>query len=127
MQKEDAQRASVQMMRDKKGALDTLAREELEIDPAELGGNPWSAAATSFALFATGAVFPIAPFFWMRGSGAIWTSVAASGVMLCAMGMLTSLFNGRSPWFSAARQLAFGTGAAAVTYGLGLILGTSLS
>jgi VIT1/CCC1 family predicted Fe2+/Mn2+ transporter len=127
MLKEDAQRVAAQVMQDKKGALDTLAREELGIDPSELGGNPWSAAATSFALFSAGAIFPVLPFIWMHGISAVGASAAASGVMLCAMGMLTSLFNGRSPWYSAARQLLFGCLAAAVTYGLGAALGTSLS
>jgi VIT1/CCC1 family predicted Fe2+/Mn2+ transporter len=126
MPKEDAQRVASQMMKDKKGALDTLAREELGIDPAELGGNPWTAAATSFALFSAGAIFPVAPFFWMHGTWAIAASALASGAMLCAVGMLSSLFNGRSPWYSAARQLIFGGLAAAVTYGIGAALGTTL-
>jgi VIT1/CCC1 family predicted Fe2+/Mn2+ transporter len=127
MAKEDAQRVAVQMMQDKQGALDTLAREELGIDPAELGGNAWSAAATSFALFTAGAIFPVAPFFWLSGHAGIAASALASGAMLFAMGMLTSLFNGRSPWYSAVRQLVFGCLAAAVTYGLGAALGISLS
>src|SRR6202790_420825 len=100
MPKEDAQRIAAQMMKDKKGALDTLAREELGIDPAELGGNPWTAAATSFALFSAGAIFPTAPFYWMQGHWAIGASALAGGVALGAMGMLTSLFNGRTPWYS---------------------------
>ena len=54
-------------------------------------------------------------------------SVIASAVVLCAVGLLTSLFNGRSPWFSAARQVVFGCAAAAVTYGIGTALGVSLS
>jgi VIT1/CCC1 family predicted Fe2+/Mn2+ transporter len=127
MPKEDAQRVAAQMMKDKKGALDTLAREELGIDPAELGGNAWSAAATSFALFAAGAIFPVAPFFWLQGHWAIGASALAGGVALGAMGMLTSLFNGRNPWYSAARQVIFGCLAAAVTYAFGAVLGTTLS
>jgi VIT1/CCC1 family predicted Fe2+/Mn2+ transporter len=125
--KPDAQRAAQQIMQDQRGALDTLAREELGIDPTELGGNPWSAAGTSFALFSTGAIFPVAPFFWLNGAWGIGFSVLASGAMLGAIGMLTSLFNGRGPWYSAARQLIFGCLAAGVTYGLGAVLGTSLS
>src|SRR5216684_367677 len=77
-------------MVDKQGALNTLAREELGIDPTELGGNPWSAAATSFALFSAGAIFPVAPFVWMTGHWAIGASVVASGAALGAVGMLTS-------------------------------------
>jgi VIT1/CCC1 family predicted Fe2+/Mn2+ transporter len=125
--KEDAQRAAAQIMKDKRGALDTLVREELGIDPAELGGNPWSAAATSFALFSAGAIFPVAPFFWMKGHWAIGASALASGAVLSGVGMLTSLFNGRGPWYSASRQLIFGCLAAGVTYGIGVALGTSLS
>jgi VIT1/CCC1 family predicted Fe2+/Mn2+ transporter len=126
MPKEDAQRVAAEMMRDKQGALDTLAREELGIDPTEPGGNPWSAGATSFALFSAGAIFPVLPFFWIRGSWATGMSALASGAVLCAVGALSSLFNGRNPWFSAARQLVFGCLAAAVTYGIGTVLGTTL-
>jgi VIT1/CCC1 family predicted Fe2+/Mn2+ transporter len=127
MPKEDAQRVAAQIMQDKQGALDTLAREELGIDPAELGGNPLSAAATSFGLFSAGAIFPVAPFFWLSGHSAMGASVGASAAVLAAVGMLTSLFNGRPPWYSAARQLIFGCLAAGVTYGIGALLGTSLS
>jgi vacuolar iron transporter family protein len=125
--KQDAQRIAAELMRDKKTALDTLAREELGIDPAELGGNPVSAAATSFALFSLGAIFPIVSFIWLHGAWAIGASIIASAAALCAIGMLTSLFNGRSAWFSAARQAVFGCAAAGVTYGIGAALGVSLS
>jgi vacuolar iron transporter family protein len=125
--KQDAQRIATELMRDKKSALDTLAREELGIDPAELGGNPVSAAATSFALFSLGAIFPIVSFIWLHGAWAIGASIIASAAALCAIGMLTSLFNGRSAWFSAARQAVFGCAAAGVTYGIGAALGVSLS
>jgi vacuolar iron transporter family protein len=125
--KADAQRVAAELMSDKKAALDTLAREELGIDPAELGGNPLSAAGTSLALFSAGAIFPVAPFFWLHGPTAVATSIAASAAALCAVGLLTSLFNGRSPWFSAVRQVVFGCAAAAVTYGIGAALGVSLS
>ncbi|HVO86905.1 MAG TPA: VIT1/CCC1 transporter family protein [Casimicrobiaceae bacterium] len=127
LDKDEARRVAAQIMRDKKGALDTLAREELGIDPAELGGNPWSAAGTSFGLFSAGALFPILPFLFLTGTMAIVASVALSAVALAAIGTLTSLFNGRSPWFSALRQVAFGCIAAAVTYGAGAAFGVSLS
>ena len=125
--KAEAQRAAAQIMQDKEGALDTLAREELGIDPAELGGNPWTAAATSFALFAAGALFPILPYLWTRGSASIVMSAAVSALVLAAIGMLTSLFNGRSASYSALRQVAFGCLAAAVTFGVGRLLGVSLA
>jgi vacuolar iron transporter family protein len=125
--KADAQRIAAELMSDKKAALDTLAREELGLDPAELGGNPWSAAATSFVLFSLGAIVPVSPFLWLKGLPAIATSLGASAAALCVIGLLTSLFNGRNPWFSAARQAVFGCVAAAVTYAIGSFLGVSLS
>jgi len=125
--KSDAKRVAAEIMNDKHAALDTLVREELGIDPAELGGNPLGAAAASFALFSAGAIFPVLPFIWMHGVRAIVLSVAASATALCGMGILTSLFNGRNPWFSALRQGVFGCAAAAVTYGVGSILGVSFS
>jgi vacuolar iron transporter family protein len=55
-------------MRDKDKALDTLTREELGLDPAELGGNPWSPAGVSFCLFSVSAIFPAMPFLWAHGA-----------------------------------------------------------
>jgi len=125
--KDDARRIAAELMSNKQAALDTLAREELGIDPTDLGGNALSAAATSFALFSAGAIFPVIPFVWMHGAPAIIASIAASALALCVVGLLTSLFNGRSAWFSAARQTVFGCAAAAVTFGIGRLLGVSLS
>jgi VIT1/CCC1 family predicted Fe2+/Mn2+ transporter len=125
--KADAQRVAARIMRDKDAALETLAREELGIDPQELGGSPARAAASSFLLFALGAVVPVAPFLLAHGTTAVVACVVASGVVLALTGAATSLFNGRSAWFSAARQVAFGCAAAAVTYGVGTVLGVSVS
>jgi vacuolar iron transporter family protein len=125
--KSEAQRVAAELMRNKQGALDALTREELGIDPAELGGNPWSAAGTSFLLFAAGAIVPVLPFIWMHGDGAIAVSVGLTALALATSGAVTSLFNGRSPAFAAARQMLFGCAAAALTYGIGRLLGVSLS
>ncbi len=123
----EAERIAADLMGNRQAALDTLAREELGLDPKDLGGNPLSAAATSFALFSIGALFPLAPFLWTRGTLGIALCIASSAAALFTVGLLTSLFNGRGPWFSAARQVAFGCAAAAVTYGIGAALGVSLS
>jgi VIT1/CCC1 family predicted Fe2+/Mn2+ transporter len=123
----EAQRVAADLMRNPQGALDALTREELGIDPAELGGNPWSAAATSFLLFSAGACIPLLPFIWTAGSRVLWVCVASSALALAAIGGLTSLFNGRNPAFSATRQVVFGCAAAAVTYGVGRLLGVALS
>ena len=120
-------RVASTQMQNKKSALDTLAREELGIDPTELGGNAWAAAGTSFVLFSAGAIFPIAPFLLFNAQPAIFASMGVSALALAAIGMLTSLFNGRNPAFSAGRQVVFGCVAAAITYGLGRLLGVSFS
>jgi VIT1/CCC1 family predicted Fe2+/Mn2+ transporter len=125
--KEEAQRVASTLMKNKKSALDTLAREELGIDPTELGGNAWAAAGTSFVLFSAGAIFPVAPFLFLTAPTAIFASMGVSALALAAIGMLTSLFNGRNPAFSAGRQVVFGCVAAAITYSLGRLLGISLS
>jgi vacuolar iron transporter family protein len=74
------------LMANKETALDTLVREELGIDPASLGGSPWTAALFSFALFAGGAIFPVLPFFWFAGSQAVLGSLACSGLTLVLIG-----------------------------------------
>jgi VIT1/CCC1 family predicted Fe2+/Mn2+ transporter len=107
-------------------ALDTLVREELGIDPDDLGGSPWTAAATSFLLFAIGAIFPVAPFFFLSGAAVIVTSLIVSACAMFAIGAGTSLFTGRGVLFSGARQIAIGLAAAAVTFGLGRVIGVSI-
>ena len=116
-----------QLMANKDSALDTLVREELGIDPSELGGSPWAAAAASFGLFAAGAIFPVAPFFWLGGATALLVSLAASGVALVLIGAGTSLFTGRNLLFSSARQLGIGFAAAGITYVIGRLVGVSLA
>jgi len=125
--REDAQRVAAEIMRDKEVALDTLAREELGIDPAEMGGNPWTAATFSFGLFAVGAMFPVLPFFFAAGTTGIAWSLAASGTALAAIGLATSLFSGRGPLYSAVRQVLIGAAAAAITYFTGALIGVSLA
>lgn len=114
------------LLADDETALDTLAREELGIDPDELGGSAWSAAAWSFILFSVGAIVPIAPFLVLTGAAALAGSLAASGVGLALIGAGTSLFTGRGALFSAVRQLGIGLAAAAVTYSAGAVAGASL-
>ena len=114
------------LLSDKSTALDTLAREELGIDPEGLGGSALGAAATSFVLFAVGAALPLAPLMFMAGRSAVIASLATAGVALALVGAGTSLFTGRGAVFSAIRQLLIGMAAAAVTYGLGALVGASL-
>jgi VIT1/CCC1 family predicted Fe2+/Mn2+ transporter len=112
---------------DKATALDTLAREELGIDPEELGGSAWVAGGTSFLLFAAGAIIPVLPFFALSGMSAVAASVGLSASALFAIGAGTTLFTGRGVAFSGLRQLAIGIAAAAVTFGVGKLVGATLT
>jgi len=108
-------------------ALDTLVREDLGIDPEELGGSAYGAAISSFCLFALGALFPVAPYLFLHGHGAFLASIASTIGGLVLIGMGTALFTGRSMLFSIARQLAITVAAAGVTYAVGHVLGRTLA
>lgn len=112
---------------DRDAAVDTAAREHLGIDPSELGGSAWTAAITSFVLFGIGAAIPLAPFVVTSGIGAIAASAVASGTMLFALGAAITTMTGRNPMLAGLRQLAFGMAAAAVTFAIGMLLGTAVS
>ncbi|MSP94715.1 MAG: rubrerythrin family protein [Alphaproteobacteria bacterium] len=122
----EAHALAARLIADESVALDTLVREELGIDPKTLGGSAYEAAATSFLLFALGAIFPVIPFFFLTGAPALFASLAFAGVALAAVGAGTSLFTGRGLVFSATRQIAIGYGAALITYGIGRVAGVAL-
>ncbi|HEY0288045.1 MAG TPA: VIT1/CCC1 transporter family protein [Pseudomonas sp.] len=124
---EQAKQMSIWMMAHTDAALAALARERWGIDPKELGGNPWIAAITSFLLFSCGALVPILPFTWLDGLASISVGVIFSLLALMLTGVLTARVTGRGPLFSALRQVTVGTVAASFTYGLGILLGISLS
>lgn len=107
-------------------ALDTLAREELGIDPEELGGSAWEAARTSFFLFGLGAIVPIAPFFVATGVGAVAASVVLSAAALMLVGGAITIVTGASVLRSGGRQVLFGLLAAAMTFGLGGLVGRAV-
>jgi VIT1/CCC1 family predicted Fe2+/Mn2+ transporter len=127
IEREQAWLIASKVMENRDTALDTLVREELGIDPKELGGSAWSAAGVSLLLFALGAIVPLAPFFWSGGAIAITTSAGLSLAGLGAVGMVTALFNGRTFTYSALRQIVFGGVAAAITFGVGVLFGTAVS
>jgi VIT1/CCC1 family predicted Fe2+/Mn2+ transporter len=114
------------MMADKSSILDTLAREELGIDPKELGGSAYEAAFTSFFLFAFGALFPILPYLLWSGTLAVILSLIVSAMGLFIIGAAITLMTGKSIWFSGGRQVLVGIAAAALTYGLGKLIGVSV-
>jgi VIT1/CCC1 family predicted Fe2+/Mn2+ transporter/rubrerythrin len=121
-----AKEMAAHMMADQANILDTLAREELGIDPEELGGSAYEAAFTSFFLFAFGALFPMLPYFFMGGTPAIILSLIVSAVGLFIIGAAITLMTGKSIWFSGTRQVVVGIVAAALTYGIGKLIGVSI-
>jgi len=123
----EAKRVVDQILLDKTATLDALAREELGIDPGELGGSAYEAALASFILFALGAIVPIVPFMITGGSIAVIASVALSGFALFAIGAAITIFTGVSVVRSGSRQLALGLGAAGVTFIIGRAIGATLT
>ncbi len=123
----EAESLSRAMMKDERTALDTLSREELGIDPDDLGGSPWTAALTSLALFAMGAVIPLLPFLFRAGPRAPLWSLAAGGVALFLIGAAISVFTGRGVFRSGVRQLVLGLAAAGATYGIGHLIGGAMT
>lgn len=115
------------LLSDQGTALDTLAREELGIDPQELGGSAWEAALTSFFLFAAGAIIPVFPYIFLSGVTGIIVSAALSGIGLFAVGTAITLMTGRPPILSGLRQVLFGLAAAAVTFGVGWLIGVNVA
>ncbi|HVM41163.1 MAG TPA: VIT1/CCC1 transporter family protein [Acidimicrobiia bacterium] len=123
--REEAKVLADQIMERPDTALDTLAREELGLDPGSLG-SPWVAAVSSFLSFAVGALVPVVPYFFVDALPAVVTAAVLAALALLAVGMATAIFTGRSAARSAWRQLAIGAGAGAVTYLLGSAVGPAV-
>jgi VIT1/CCC1 family predicted Fe2+/Mn2+ transporter len=120
---DQARDLATKVMSEPATALDTLAREELGIDPGELGGSPWEAAIASFVLFALGAIVPVAPFLFAGGTFAVVGSLVLAGLGLFGTGAGITLVTGRGVWRSGLRQAVLGLAAAALTFGIGRLLG----
>ncbi len=117
-----ARQVAESIMRDRDVALDTLAREELGLDPDALG-SPWSAALSSLLAFAVGAFVVVVPYLVTGGADAFVAAVVLSLLGMTAIGAGIGLLNGRSPVRSALRQVVVGVLAAGVTYGVGALIG----
>jgi VIT1/CCC1 family predicted Fe2+/Mn2+ transporter len=124
--RDEAERVAARMFEDPETALDTLVREELGLDPDELG-SPWGAALGSFLAFAVGAVIPVAPYLFGGGTLAFGFSLGLSLVALFAVGAGVSLLTGKGVLFSGFRQLGIGAAAAAVTYLVGTLIGVGVA
>jgi len=123
LDREAARALAERQIADRSTALDTLAREELGIDPDELGGSAAVAAGTSFVLFSIGAILPVLPYFFLNGTPAAIASAGLSVAGLFSIGALITVFTGRGALFSGGRQVVIGAAAAALTYVVGRLIG----
>lgn len=121
----DALKIAQKLIADPEKALDTLAREELGLNPNELG-SPWGAAIYSFLSFALGAVLPLLPFLMGIGEKSLWAGMAVSGVSLFLIGALLSLFTGKDATLGGLRMLFVGAMAGAATFWIGKAVGSAL-
>jgi vacuolar iron transporter family protein len=122
---EEAKRMAQTLIADPDRALDTLAREELGLNPDELG-SPWGAAISSFAAFSVGAFLPVLPYLLLSGPNAFYGVLATAGISLFGVGAALSLFTGRGALAGGMRMLLIGAGAGAATWFIGRGLGVAL-
>lgn len=123
---DQAQKMAAETINNKEHAHEILIREELGINPEELKGSPMEAAITSFLLFTLGAVIPVIPFIFTGGMKAVVLSTLLSAAGLFFIGISITLFTNKNFWYSGFRQVFFGIAAAAITFGLGKLIGISL-
>ena len=121
---DEARTAAKRILSNRETALDTLAREELGMSEDE-AGNAMIAAVTSFLLFSAGAALPVLPWLFVGGATGVVLSAAFAGIGLFGAGAITTLFTGKGVLFSGARMLVFGLTAAAITFGVGRLIGVS--
>jgi VIT1/CCC1 family predicted Fe2+/Mn2+ transporter len=122
-----AKTMAAELMQNKSQAHDMLIKEELGINPEDLKGSAMEAALTSFFLFAIGAIIPVFPFFFWSGMQAVIISTVLSAAGLFLIGAAITLFTGKSVWYSGMRQVLFGLAAAAITFGIGNLIGVSVA
>jgi vacuolar iron transporter family protein len=123
---EQARMLASQILVDQDSAIETLAREELGIDPGELGGSAWEAAITSFILFAIGAVVPVFPYLFLSGLTAVAVSVIVSMIGLFLLGTVITVFTGQPVLKSGLRMVILSLLAAAITFGIGKLIGGAI-
>ena len=122
---QEASHLARRIIENPKTAIDTLAREELGLDPSELG-SPWTAAGSSFFAFVVGAFVPLAPYLLTSGVTAWLFSASLSFAALFGVGALVSIFTARGPFVSGARMLGIGLLVSGITYTVGWLLGVSV-
>jgi VIT1/CCC1 family predicted Fe2+/Mn2+ transporter len=110
------------MMSDPEMALEAHARDELGIDPQQLG-SPWAAAASSFVSFAVGALVPLVPWFVTSGTAAKLASLVLGVVAAVIVGWLIGRSTERPIARTITRQVLFTVVPALITFAIGSALG----
>jgi VIT1/CCC1 family predicted Fe2+/Mn2+ transporter len=123
---EQANRMASEIIKNTSNAHEILVKEELGINVEDIKGSAMEAAVYSFILFTIGAIIPVLPFMFTNGMQAIVLSVVASTVGLFFIGAAITLFTGKNLWYSGFRQVLFGLAAAAITFGIGKLIGISI-
>ena len=124
--REDAERFATHVMRDPEVALDLMAREELGLNPDQLG-SPVAVALSSMAAFASGAVVPVLPFLFLPVGTAAPAAAILTVIALLITGGATARMIGRPPVRGALRLALLGAVAALITFFAGRIVGTIAS
>jgi VIT1/CCC1 family predicted Fe2+/Mn2+ transporter len=124
--KEDAERIANTLIQNPEKALETLAREELGINPDELA-SPWGAAISSFISFVVGALIPLLPFLFSESKYNLFISIGLTMTALFMIGATLSLFTQRNALKSGLRTLTIGVAVGALTYFVGTQLGHTIS
>ena len=123
---EQASRTAAEILKNPEQALDTLVREELGLDPNDLG-SPWQAATSSFFMFAIGAAVPVLPFVFLQGLSAIAISAALALVVLTVVGTVVAFLSGTGIARSVARMVGLAAAAAGITYAVGRLFGATVT
>jgi VIT1/CCC1 family predicted Fe2+/Mn2+ transporter len=123
---EQASRTAAELLKNADSAADTLVREELGLDPTDLG-SPVGAAVSSFAMFSVGALVPIIPFLLTTGTLAVGVSAGLAFLVLAGVGGLVGFLSGTNLLLSAARMAGLAALAAGVTYAVGRLFGASVT
>ncbi|MFG1946841.1 VIT1/CCC1 transporter family protein [Nonomuraea sp. NPDC048826] len=124
LEPELAERVAAGLSADPERALRVHVREELGVDPDDLP-SPRLAALSSFCAFSAGALVPLVPFLF--GASGLTLAVVLSVLGLFGFGSIVARLTARPWWLGGLRQLVLGVGAAAVTFGIGHLLGVAVS
>jgi vacuolar iron transporter family protein len=118
-----ADQLAAKLAEDPEAMLKVLATEEL--GGTEAGGDPVQSAIAAGVSTFLGAMVPVIPFFFLRGTTAVVVAAAVSLVAHFLVGAAKSLFTLRTWWSAGLEMTAAGVIVGGATYALGLVLKVS--